>query len=61
MRKTRLFRKGTYLAVLSDDDDFWLCFTKKDVFLDDDTMAIVWMEKVINFMIFYFSFEYIFD
>ena len=46
MMKTRLFRKGSYLAVLAEDGGFWLCWTKRDVFLESDTLQVVWLEKV---------------
>lgn len=45
MSKTRLFRKGTYLAVLAEDSGFWICWTKRDVFLENDNLSVVWLEK----------------
>eukprot|EP00092_Neocalanus_flemingeri_P072035 GFUD01088588.1.p1 GENE.GFUD01088588.1~~GFUD01088588.1.p1 ORF type:complete len:398 (+),score=109.31 GFUD01088588.1:215-1408(+) len=44
--KTRLFRKGTYLAVLAEGEGFWICWSKTDVFLEHDTFSVVWLEKL---------------
>ena len=48
MPKTKLFRAGSYLAVLADEDDccFWLCCTKTDVYLENDYFSVVWMETI---------------
>ena len=47
MPRTKLFRAGCYLAVLADEDDhFWLCCTKTDVYLENDFFSVVWMETV---------------
>ena len=46
MPRTKLFRAGCYLAVLSDDSEgFWLCCTKTEVFLENDHFSVVWLEK----------------
>ena len=54
MPRTRLFRAGCYLAVLANSDDqgdnandkFWICCTKTDVYLENDFISVVWLEKV---------------
>ena len=55
MPRTRLFRAGTYLAVLAnndyknednDHDKYWVCCTKTDVYVENDKFSIVWLEKV---------------
>ena len=48
MPRTRLFRAGSYIAVLADnqEDGYWLCCTKTDVYLEDDMFSINWLEKV---------------
>ena len=55
MPRTRLFRAGCYLAVIAKSDDqndktgekFWICYTKTDVYLENDCASVVWLEKVI--------------
>ena len=59
MGKTRLFRKGTYLAVLAEGEGFWICWTKSDVYLEKDTVSMVWMEKVSKHLIIYISIHYL--
>lgn len=50
MPRTRLFRAGCYIAVLADDQEegYWLCCTKTDVYLENDMFSINWLEKVLK-------------
>ena len=46
MSKNELkYRRGEYLAVLGDDDDFWLCRAAQHVYANTDEFNICWLEK----------------
>ena len=43
-----MFRAGSYLAVLAPDDDvadFWICYIKSDVLLENENISVAWLEQ----------------
>ena len=43
-----LFPRRAFLAVVGDDDTFWLCRTAQIVYKDKQSFDIQWLEEVIN-------------
>ena len=46
MGKEILFPRRSFLAVVGDDDTFWICRTAQIVYKDKKSFDIQWLEEV---------------